>query len=388
MFLVQEFSKNVKRFRTLKGISQHGLAAALGVSPQTVSKWECGRGVPDIENLCLLAQLLGVSVDALLDGSLGKKKIMIGIDGGGSKTEFLLFTEDGMILGRALRGGCSPTIIGLEACADLLADGIEELLAVHSGVSAVFVGSAGFYTDKNGEKVKDLLCKRFPRLEIECRSDIVNVIFAAACETDCLAAICGTGSSVFCWEKEELSLFTGWGYMFDKYGSGYAIGRDALTAALEASVGLKEKSALTDAVEEKLGVPVGDAIGKIYREGVSFVASFAPAVFEAYERGDHAAREILEANAAHLGYMITEAARRTPSARSVIISGGLVTSHAVYADMLEKRIPKGLSLIIGDLPQCIGACLGAAAIAGVKSAALRDALRLAYAENRASKSIE
>jgi transcriptional regulator with XRE-family HTH domain len=161
MFLVQEFSKNVKRFRTLKGISQHGLAAALGVSPQTVSKWECGRGVPDIENLCLLAQLLGVSVDALLDGSLGKKKIMIGIDGGGSKTEFLLFTEDGMILGRALRGGCSPTIIGLEACADLLADGIEELLAVHSGVSAVLSEARAFIRIKTARRSRICFASAF-----------------------------------------------------------------------------------------------------------------------------------------------------------------------------------------------------------------------------------
>ena len=378
MFFVQEFSKNVKRFRVQKGLSQHGLAAALGVSPQTVSKWECGRGVPDIENLCLLASLLGVSVDALLDGSLGKKKVMIGIDGGGSKTEFLLFSEDGMILGRAMRGGCSPTIIGLEACEALLADGIDELFAIHPGVSSVFVGSAGFYTNKNGEKIKEMLKKRYPRIAIECRSDIVNVIFAAACETDCLAAICGTGSSVFCWEKQELSLFTGWGYMLDKYGSGYAIGRDALTAALEASVGLRPKGVLFESVEKKLGMPIGDAVAQIYEKGVSFVASFAPEVFSSYEAGDATAEEILESNAAHLGRMISEAALRTPSACSLVISGGLITSHEVYADMIKKAIPPHLSMIVGGLPQCIGACLGAAAILGVKSAQLRDTLFSTY----------
>ncbi len=382
MFCAQEFSKNVKRYRVMKGFSQHGLAAALGVSPQTVSKWECGRGMPDIENLCLLARLLGVSVDALLDGSLDKKRIMIGIDGGGSKTEFLLFTEDGLILGRTLRGGCSPTIIGIEACAELLVDGIEELLAVHSGVSAIFVGSAGFYTNENGEKIRALLKKRYQRIEIDCRSDIVNVIFAAACETDCLAAICGTGTSVFCWESENLSLFTGWGYMLDKYGSGYAIGRDALSAALEASVGLKERSLLADAVEEKLGMPVRDSVGEIYSKGVSFVASFAPVVFRAYERGDAVAAAILEQNASYFAHLISEAARRTPTAGAVIISGGLITGREVYADMVKSRLSADLPVVIGRLPQCIGACLGAAALLGLRSEALRDALISAYKDYR------
>ena len=380
MFLIQEFSKNVKRYRLAKGISQHGLASALGVSPQTVSKWECGRGVPDIENLCLLARLLGTSVDALLDGSLDKKKVMIGIDGGGSKTEFLLFTEDGIILGRALRGGCSPTIIGLEACVTLLEDGITELLSVHSDVASIFVGSAGFYTDDNGEKVKARLKKHYPRIEIECRSDIVNVIYAAACESDCLAAICGTGTSVFCWENEKLSLFTGWGYMLDKHGSGYAIGRDALSAALEASVGLRENSLLTDTVEEKLGMPLADAVGEVYRKGVSFVAAFAPTVFRAHERGDQSATEILETNASYFAYLITEAARRTPTASTLIVSGGLITGQPVYADMVKKNLPASLSVIMGHLPQCIGACLGAAALLGLRSNVLRDALVASYKE--------
>ena len=380
MFLVQELSKNIKRFRLMKGLSQHALAAALGVSPQTVSKWECGRGAPDIENLCLLASLLGTSVDALLDGSLDKKKVMIGIDGGGSKTELLLFTEDGEILGRAMRGGCSPTIIGLEACVALLADGIEELLAVHPGVASIFVGGAGFYTDGNGEKIRAQLKRRYPRVEIACHSDILNVIYAADCESDCLAAICGTGTSVFCWENERLSLFTGWGYMFDKHGGGYAIGRDAVSAALEASVGLRERSALTDAVEEKLGMPPCEAVGEIYRRGVSYVASFTPTVFRAFARGDAAAAEILSTNARYFAHLIEEAARRTPSAGTVIVSGGLFTGQRAYADMVTKALPPSLSVIVGQLPQCLGACLGAASLLGLKNSGLRAALVRAYEE--------
>ncbi len=382
MFYIDAFRENIKKFRMAKGYSQHSLAAALNVSPQTVSKWECGRGVPDIENLCLLASILGVSLDVLLGNAVSKKRFMIGIDGGGSKTEFLLFSEDGAILGRAMRGGCSPTIIGVEACADLLCDGIGELLAIHSGVCAVFAGCAGFYTDHNGDKVKKLLKKRYPQLLIECRSDIANVIRVASCEKNVLAAICGTGVSVFISEGERLSLFTGWGYMLDRYGSGYALGRDALTAALEASSGLAPKTLLSDRVEEKLGMPITEAVGEIYRQGVSGVASFASSVFRAYESGDAVAREILETNAAHFAHLINAAARRCPLVHTVIVSGGLIANHEVYAAMLKERLDPSLKMITDHHPQSIGSCLAAADLAGVAEPALREVLIGAYNDYR------
>lgn len=378
MFCMDSFCDNLKKFRTAKGYSQHGLAAKLNVSPQTVSKWECGRGVPDIENLCLLAGVLGVSLDALIGSTSSQKRMMIGIDGGGSKTEFLLFFEDGTILGRAMRGGCSPTIIGIDACADLLSEGIGELLAMQSGVCAIFAGCAGFYTDHNGEKVKKLLKKRYPHIRIECRSDISNVIRVASCEKSVIAAICGTGVSVFISDEDRLSLFTGWGYMLDRYGSGYTIGRDALTAALEASVGLAPTTALLSCVEEKLGMPISEAVGEIYRRGVSGVAAFSSAVFRAYELGDAEAKAILERNASHLAYLITEAAKKCPAARTVIISGGLIANNASYASMLCARLDPALSLITDHQPQSIGACLMAADLADVKNPDLREALIKGY----------
>ncbi len=382
MFNIESFCENLKKIRTAKGYSQHSLAAALNVLPQTVSKWECGRGVPDIENLCLLANVLGVSVDAIIGHPASHKRLMIGIDGGGSKTEFLLFSEDGAILGRAMRGGCSPTIIGIEACADLLCEGIGELLAVRSGVCSIFAGCAGFYTDHNGDKVKKLLKKRYPHIRIECRSDIANVIRVASCEKSVIAAICGTGVSVFISDEDRLSLFTGWGYMLDRFGSGYTIGRDALTASLEASVGLGPKTALLDCVEERLGMPIGDAVGEIYRRGVSGVAAFSSAVFRAYEREDSVAKSILQTNAAHLAYLITEAAQRCPAAHTVIISGGLIGNNPTYATMVRDQLNPSLTLITDHQPQSIGACLMAADLADVKAPALRDALIAGYNDYR------
>lgn len=56
----------IKLARTNAGLSQSELAERMCVSRQAVSKWESGRGTPDIENLKNLAGFLGVSVDFLV----------------------------------------------------------------------------------------------------------------------------------------------------------------------------------------------------------------------------------------------------------------------------------------------------------------------------------
>ncbi|BDF66715.1 hypothetical protein CE91St43_06870 [Oscillospiraceae bacterium] len=58
----------VKALREKKGYTQKQLADRLGVSDKAVSKWETGRGLPDLSLLEPLAQALGVSVAELLSG--------------------------------------------------------------------------------------------------------------------------------------------------------------------------------------------------------------------------------------------------------------------------------------------------------------------------------
>ncbi len=58
----------IRRLREEKGLTQKQLAAMLCVSDKTVSKWETGRGLPDISILMELAAALGVSVPELLTG--------------------------------------------------------------------------------------------------------------------------------------------------------------------------------------------------------------------------------------------------------------------------------------------------------------------------------
>ena len=58
--------ENIARLRAQRGWSQGGLAEALGVSRQSVSKWETDGSVPELDRLVQLSELFGISLDALV----------------------------------------------------------------------------------------------------------------------------------------------------------------------------------------------------------------------------------------------------------------------------------------------------------------------------------
>lgn len=59
------FSRNLRRLRLEKGLTQEQLANTLGVSVQSVSRWECGNTLPDVMLLPQIARLYSVTVDDL-----------------------------------------------------------------------------------------------------------------------------------------------------------------------------------------------------------------------------------------------------------------------------------------------------------------------------------
>ncbi len=56
---------NIAKFRKERGMTQEALAEMLGVSPQTISKWENAATWPDVALLPVIADVFGVSIDAL-----------------------------------------------------------------------------------------------------------------------------------------------------------------------------------------------------------------------------------------------------------------------------------------------------------------------------------
>lgn len=63
-----DFSEKLQQLRKRKGLTQEELAESLYVSRTAVSKWESGRGYPNIDSLKALAAFFGVTIDELLSG--------------------------------------------------------------------------------------------------------------------------------------------------------------------------------------------------------------------------------------------------------------------------------------------------------------------------------
>ena len=73
-----EFGEKLQELRKKKGLTQEELAEALYVSRTAVSKWESGRGYPNIDSLKEISKFFSVSIDELLSGekllSIAKKE--------------------------------------------------------------------------------------------------------------------------------------------------------------------------------------------------------------------------------------------------------------------------------------------------------------------------
>lgn len=63
-----EFNEKLQELRKRKGLTQEELAEVLYVSRTAISKWESGRGFPNIESLKSISKFFSVSLDELLSG--------------------------------------------------------------------------------------------------------------------------------------------------------------------------------------------------------------------------------------------------------------------------------------------------------------------------------
>ncbi len=66
--VMMEFNEKLHELRKQKGLTQEELAQALYVSRAAISKWESGRGYPNIDSLKAIAKFFSVTIDELLSG--------------------------------------------------------------------------------------------------------------------------------------------------------------------------------------------------------------------------------------------------------------------------------------------------------------------------------
>ena len=65
---LQKNGNFIAEMRKIQNLTQKQLAEQIGVSDKTVSKWECGKGFPDVDIMLPLCQCLKININELISG--------------------------------------------------------------------------------------------------------------------------------------------------------------------------------------------------------------------------------------------------------------------------------------------------------------------------------
>ena len=280
---------------------------------------------------------------------MSKIKFLLGIDGGGTKTEFLLTDTDGNEIRRIILGASNPVNIGIGSTCNILKQGIDEIC---SGINyrevSAFAGIAGGSSENIRTEIRKLL-SGFGFGAFENAGDTDSAVRAALKNENGVAVIMGTGIVAFGSLNGNLNRSGGRGYMIDKGGSGFSYGSDALNAAFGAIDGRGGSELILSLIEKKLKKPLASSVADIYEKGPGYVASFAPVVFEAYESGDKTAGEIIERNTNEAAKIIRAACGDSDKKRgNIVIIGGLSRQQDTLLPFIKKNLGDKFSVRFSD----------------------------------------
>ena len=291
---------------------------------------------------------------------------MIAIDGGGTKTECVLFKSSGEVVLRALSGGSNPNVKGMSNACEALREVLDKCMERGVPVRHIYAGIAGSSSGNNRRELIDFLKKQYPVSRITVESDIMNVIGLAEDNSRCVAGIIGTGFASFGWDGKELCRKGGLGYMFDGAGSGYDMGREVITRTLAYEEGFLPFSELVRLTHIKLGGRAMDALAKIYAGGVDYVASFASVTFEAQALGDLDAERIINKSARRVADCVNALRSERELGDTVVISGGIARGVPLMQKKLREYIGDGACVEFPELPPIFGAMRRALDLSGAE----------------------
>lgn len=144
-------------------------------------------------------------------------------DGGGTKTEYMLFDLSGHIHGFSKTQGTNAIFINPDAAADAVCGGISDCLQQagirDTDLNEICLFIPGFKNSANA--VRD----RFPKTRLMVLGDEYNAYYGALGEPGGIAVLSGTGSFAVCRDKKGSWISVGgWGPLFGDKGSGYHMG--------------------------------------------------------------------------------------------------------------------------------------------------------------------
>lgn len=263
-----------------------------------------------------------------------------GIDGGGTHTRLELRTADNAFLRRQEFGPFNLNAIGEDAFRTRLRE-VFVACGKMADCARLCVGGAGISNPEAGRILEEALKSAGFTGKWKLCGD-QEIALRGAMDGPGMAVIAGTGS--ICFGKNaagETARSGGYGHLIDDGGSGYALGRDVFSAAVQALDGRSEDRAILDAVLEKLdSAEAGAIVSFVYKSTTdkAAIARFSAIALELAVAGNERASKILDRGADEL-YRMAEAVQRRLGleGRPIALLGGLLSGDNVYRRRVEAR---------------------------------------------------
>lgn len=289
----------------------------------------------------------------------------IGVDGGGSKTECILVDHAGTIVARHLAPGSNPNVVGSEQAKLIVTDALCALL----GTRPLKIMETVLFMAGNRSFWEEFATTLTGFGEVKTADDSLPVLELATDGQPGLVLHSGTGSFIAARGPDGAIHYAGGlGWRFGDPGSGYDLGRRAVSRALLELQGWAPASRLGPTVRDhaQLG-DLADA-GMLTRYFYSDpapnqkISALAPAVLRLAAEGDYTAHLLIIESASELLDLAVRVAAKlfpdTPADELRVGLSGSILTHPVVQDALVPRSPLPLIPVIGTPIEGVRRLLG------------------------------
>lgn len=290
------------------------------------------------------------------------KRIVVGVDAGGTKTAAVV--GDGhTILGRADGPGGAIRPGRALVAASAIADTVRRALSAsgHLQAQVLVVGAAGAGRTAERDELERALRSEHIAERVKVTTDIEIALAAAFGRGPGIVVSAGTGSiAIGRTEAGTMHRSGGYGWQMGDEGSGYAIGRAALSALSRAADGRGPRTNLTARLLTALRVADFDGlITWAANATASEVSALTPTVLEVAAEQDVVARGIVDYAARELTQLVLSLLPHFPPAEnvSVALAGGILTPERPLRSMVLDRLAEEprLTLIRFSIEAALGA---------------------------------
>ncbi|HEY4130873.1 MAG TPA: BadF/BadG/BcrA/BcrD ATPase family protein [Gemmatimonadaceae bacterium] len=274
--------------------------------------------------------------------------IVIGIDGGGSKTHAIVADDQGKTIAETVGPGSAVRPGQADHSAAVIADVVRDALAscemTHVTPRVLSIGVAGAGREKERQELWQALVSRDLATELVIHSDFSIALDDAFGDGPGVLLIGGTGSVAFGRSPAGATARCGgWGPVCGDEGSGAWIGRKALSVVTSAADGREPETALTGAVLTAAQLnETADLIAWAAGASPAQLATLAPVVLSVADSGDLRANAIVTLGVEELVLHVRSLARQLfvdeRAALPVALSGGLLSRGSSMRKRLEHRL--------------------------------------------------